>query len=160
MTTGLLSLELEPIRLLSTIVGATEIPYPFYFVYALLTGPRRGELLKGRSVLVVNGAQWNDKRKIIAGLMREGVAKVLWCSISLKRSLYDSIDVAPFCGKVDLALVGAGIGKMSIFLQMEELKVPCIDAGYVFEVWKDPNNKWKRVICASDNDWNEREVKE
>ena len=74
--------------------------------------------------------------------------------------MYDSIDVAPFCGKVDLALVGAGIGKMSIFLQMEELKVPCIDAGYVFEVWKDPNNKWKRVICASDNDWNEREVKE
>ncbi|MEW6088401.1 MAG: hypothetical protein AB1498_08875 [bacterium] len=127
--------------------------YPFYFVYALLTGPRRGELLKNRRVLVVNGQTGEKKQKIIEGLKREGVLEVQWCSISLKRSLYDSVDMGPFIGNVDLALVGAGIGKANIMVQMEPLNVPCIDAGYVFEVWADPKNKWGRVVCAPDDDW-------
>ena len=135
------------------IVLSDDNYYPFYFVYALFAGPRRGELLKDRRVLVVNGAQGEHRRKIIEGLMREGVSEVFWCSISLKRSLYDSVDMCSFVGKVDLALVGAGIGKANILLQMEPLNVPCIDAGYIFEVWADPKNKWDRVICASDEDW-------
>lgn len=129
--------------------------YPFYFVYTMLTGPRRGELLKDRHVLVVNGAQEEKKLKIIAGLKREGVLEVHWCPISLKRSLYDTIDVKPFIGKVDLALVGAGIGKSNILLQMEPLNVPCIDAGFVFEVWADSKNKWARVLCAANDDYAE-----
>jgi len=128
--------------------------YPFYFVYALLTGLRRAELLKNRNVLVVNGAQGKKRQQIEEGLKREGVAKVLWCPISLRRSLYDSVDMSPFIGKVDLALVGAGIGKANILLQMELLNVPCIDAGYVFEVWANPNNKFDRVWCATDEEWN------
>lgn len=127
--------------------------YPFYFVYAMLTGPRRGELLKNRRILVVNGAEGDKRQKIIDGLKREGVAEVLWCPISLKRSLYDSVDMTPFLGKVDLALVGAGIGKSNILVQMESLNVPCIDAGFVFEVWANPENKFKRVFCATDDDW-------
>ena len=125
--------------------------YPFYFVYALLTGPRRSELLRNRRVLVINGALGEKRQKIIAGLKREGVSEVLWCPISLRRSLYDIVDMRPFLGKVDLALVGAGLGKANIMLQMETLNVPCIDAGYVFQVWTDPRNKWKRVFCAPDD---------
>lgn len=128
-----------------------------YFVYAMLTGPRRGELLKDRRVLVVNGAQGEKKQKIIEGLKREGVSEVFWCPISWKRSLYDVIDVTPFIGKVDLAFVGAGIGKFNIFPQLEPLNVPCIDAGFVFEIWVDPKNKWERPFCASDDDWEELE---
>lgn len=116
---------------------------------------RRGELLKNRRVLVVNGAQGEHRQKIVEGLKREGVSKVLWCPISLRRSLYDSVDMEPFIDNVDLALVGAGIGKANIMLQMETLNVPCIDAGYVFQVWTDPKNKWKRVVCAPDDDWEE-----
>lgn len=127
--------------------------YPFYFVYAMLTGPRRVELLSGRRLLVVNGAQGDKKQKIIEGLKREGVVDVLWCPISLKRSLYDTLDLAPYIGKVDLAVVGAGIGKANILTQMKPLNIPCIDAGFVFEVWADPENKWKRVVCASDEEW-------
>ena len=131
--------------------------YPFYFVYAMLTGPRRGELLKDRRVLVVNGAEGDKKQNIISGLKREGVAEVLWCPISLMRSLYDTVDMTPYLGKVDLAMVGAGIGKSNILLQMEPLNVPCIDAGFVFEVWADPKNKWGRVLCASNDDYAEVE---
>ncbi len=128
--------------------------FPFYFVYAMLTGPRRGDLLKDRRILVVNGAEANKRQQIIDGLKREGVAEVLWYPISLQRSLYDSIDMTPFIGKVDLALVGAGIGKSNILVQMKLLKVPCIDAGFVFEIWANPENKWNRAVCACDDDYN------
>ena len=129
--------------------------YPFYFIYALLTGPRRSELLKGRRVLVINGAEGEKQRKITDGLLNEGVAEVLWCKISLKRSYFETIDITPFIGRVDLALVGAGIGKLKLFQHLEPLGVPCIDAGFVFEVWADPNNRFKRVYCASDANWEE-----
>ena len=129
--------------------------YPFYFVYAMLTGSRRRELLKGRRVLVVNGAKGAKKQDIIKGLKREGVVKVEWCSISLKRSMFDIIDVKPYIGQVDLAFVGAGIAKPYILLQMKSLNVPCIDAGYVFEVWANPDNKWNRPVCANDKDYEE-----
>jgi len=131
--------------------------YPFYFVYAMLTGPRRRELLKDRRILVVNGAQGEKRHQIIEGLKREGASQVHWCPISLKRSLYDTVDMKPYIGKVDLAMVGAGIGKSNILVQMEPLNVPCIDAGFVFEVWADPKNKWARVVCASDDDYAEAE---
>lgn len=124
--------------------------FPFYFVYAALTGPRRGELLKGRRVLVVNGACGEKRRKIEHGLLREGVAEISWYPISLDRSLYDRLDVDSYIGKIDLALVGAGIGKPNILTQMELLNVPCIDAGYVFEVWADRENRWNRACCVPD----------
>ena len=127
--------------------------YPFYFVYAMLTGSRRSELLEGRRILVVNGAVGEKKQKIINGLKKEGVAKVEWCSISLNRSMFDIINVEPFVGKIDLALVGAGIAKPHILLQMEQLNVPCIDAGFIFEVWADTNNRWKRSYTGTDDDY-------
>lgn len=122
---------------------------PFYFVYAALTGPWRRSLLAGR-VLVVNGATGAKRDNIIAGLRREGATDVHWCSISDRRSLLDRIDITPFLGKIDVALVGAGIGKGNILRQMESLAVPCIDAGFVFEVWADPARAQERAFCLPD----------
>jgi len=133
-------------------ITLTEQNYiPFYFVYAALTGPRRKELLQGRRVLVVNGATGEKRQQIEAGLTREGVAELHWLPISLTRSLYDRVDVTPFISQVDLAMVGAGIGKPNILAQMVPLQVPCIDAGFVFEVWAKPENCWKRPVCAPDD---------
>ena len=127
--------------------------YPFYFVYALLTGPSRHEIFAGRSVLVVNGAEGEKRERIIAGIKAQGVKTVHWCPISLKRSYFDQVDITPFIGRVDLALVGAGIGKLRILPQLAPLQVPCIDAGFVFETWANPDNRFKRVWCAADEDW-------
>lgn len=127
--------------------------FPFYFVYAMLTGPYRYDLLGGRSVLVVNGAQGEKKERIIAGLKAQGVKTVHWCPVSLKRSYFDRVDISPFMGKVDLAVVGAGIGKLRVLPQLAPLQVPCIDAGYVFETWANPDNRFKRVWCADDEAW-------
>ena len=131
--------------------------FPFYFVYAMLTGPRRGELLNDRRILVVHGEKGQKKQKIINSLLSEGASKVEWVSISLKRSMFDVINVKPYVGKVDLAFVGAGIGKAYILAQMEPLSVPCIDAGFIFEVWADPSSKWERDFCAPDEDYTEVE---
>lgn len=130
--------------------------YPQYFIYSALNSDRRSELLEGRRILIVNGAEGDKKKQIIDGLKREGVSEVYWCPISLQRSMYDIIDVKPYIGKVDLAFVGAGVGKFYIFPQLEELRIPCIDAGFVFEVWADPKNKFERPFCASDQDWKKR----
>jgi hypothetical protein len=127
--------------------------YPFYFVYAMLTGNRRSELFGGRRVLVVNGASSQKRDNITKSLFGEGVKEVFWCDISLDRSLYDKISIEKYIGKVDFVLVGAGIGKANIMLQLEPLAVPCIDAGFVFEIWADNKNKYKRSYCATDDCW-------
>ena len=113
-------------------------------------------MYKNQRVLIVHGESGEKKLKIINGVKKQGAKKVLWCSISLKRSLFDIIDIEQFIGKVDFCLVGAGIGKPKILLQLEPLKVPCIDAGFAFELLADQNNKWDRVVCATDEDWKKR----
>jgi hypothetical protein len=120
---------------------------PFYFVYAALAGPRRGEILSGRRLLLVNGAKGQKRERIEQGLRREGVAGVQWLSISPDQSLFDQLDLSLVSDPVDLALVGAGVGKPNILVQLEPLGVPCIDAGYLFEVWADPAMARKRAYC-------------
>jgi hypothetical protein len=122
---------------------------PFYFVYAALTGWRRRELLSGR-ILVVNSATGAKRQRIETSLEREGATQVHWLSISERRSLIDRIDVSSYVGHVDLALVGAGIGKANIMRQMCPLEVPCLDAGFVFEVWDDPARAVERPYCLPD----------
>lgn len=121
---------------------------PFYFVYALLSGPRRRDLFRGRRVGLVNSANAEKRRRIEESLRREGVSEVVWCSISPDRSFLERIDTSPLQGKVDLCLVGAGVGKPNIILQLEGLGVPCIDAGFMFEVWADPSLARSRPFCG------------
>jgi hypothetical protein len=132
---------------------------PFYFVYAALTGPRRAEWLRGRRILVVHGSTGDRKRRIQERLRELGAAKVEWCAISADRAYYDVVDTAAFRGRVDLALVGAGVGKPNVLLQLEPLGVPCIDAGYVFEVWAEDDRKWERPFCVPDTDWDADRVR-
>jgi len=124
---------------------------PFYFIYALLTGPERHRLLAGRRVLVIHSATGQKQVAISRGLIREGVKEVLWHTISPDRSLYDVVPVDRFAGAVDLCVFGAGIGKPAILAQLEPLGVPCIDAGYVMEVWADPSVAQSRIFTQPDD---------
>jgi hypothetical protein len=130
--------------------------YPFYFIYALLNGSNSKRLYEDQRILIVHGEQGNKRQRIIDGVLKRGARKVYWCSISLKRSYFDIVDVEPYKNKVDFCLVGAGIGKPAILLQLEPLGVPCIDAGFAFEVLADENNKWERAVSATDSDWADR----
>lgn len=124
---------------------------PFYFVYALLRGPRKHELLQNRRVIVVHGAKGEKREQILTGLHREGVAQVKWIEISSDRSLLDRIDCSSFAGSADLCLVGAGIGKPNILTQLKPLGIPCLDAGYAFEVWADARTACERPFMNADD---------
>jgi len=124
---------------------------PFYFIYALLAGPERHRLLFGRRVLVIHSAGGSKQDAIKNSLIREGAKEVLWHTISADRSLYDLVPVDRFIGAVDLCVFGAGIGKPAILAQLEPLCVPCIDAGYVMEVWADPSVAQSRIFTRPDD---------
>ena len=124
---------------------------PFYFVYPLLTGPHRGRVLGGRRVLVIHSATGSKQEAIRRSLLDEGAAEVMWHAISPDRSLYDVVPVERFIGQVDLCVFGAGIGKPAILRQLKPLNVPCIDAGYVMEVWADPSVASSRIFTAPDD---------
>jgi len=38
------------------------------------------------------------------------------------------------------------------------LKVPCIDAGYIFEVWANPENRWSRPFCVPDDEFDPKKI--
>jgi len=146
--------------LLDSAITLTEDNYvPFYFVYAMLTGSRKTEVFQRRRVLVVHSATGVKQQHIIDSLKREGVSEVHWCSISSSRSLFDLIDISGCMGRVDIAVVGAGVGKPNILFQLKALQVPCIDAGYVFEVWANPENRWRRAFCVPDEKFDVNKVK-
>lgn len=124
--------------------------YPFYFVYALLSGPSARRIIRGRRILLVNAADAAKRQRIETTLRGLGASEIHWKEISAARSLFDTIDVSDLHGRVDLAFVGAGVGKPNILLQLAPLSVPAIDAGYMFEVWADPSLAASRAFCSYD----------
>lgn len=143
----------------NNIVLSPQNYFPFYFVYAALRGDDRHRILKNRNILIIHSATGKKRDKIISSLKKEGVRNIEWLAISPSKSLFDKIDIDHLVGKVDLALIGAGVGKPNILVQLEKLDVPCIDAGFVFEVWTDENNKWLRPIMVRDDEWDEEKVR-
>jgi hypothetical protein len=123
---------------------------PFYFVYALLRGSSRRDILAGRNVVVVHSATAEKRSRIEASLAREGVRRVQWLQISRSRSFEDALDLAAIHGSPDLCLVGAGVGKAAVIRQLKPLGVPCLDAGFVFEVWTEPDKQWERPMMTPD----------
>jgi len=125
---------------------------PFYFVYALLQGPKKDMIIKNRRILVVHSANGSKKSAIIERLKTNGASKVHWLGISQDRSCFDRLNPEEFIGKVDICFVGAGVGKPMVLTQLKILQVPCIDAGYVFEVWADPTKAHHRAYMLPDYD--------
>jgi hypothetical protein len=123
----------------------------FYYVYALFLTDERPEIIEGNRVLVVHGAVDERKDKIIHALNVQGAKSFGWLSISNDRSLFDQLDVKEYIGQYDLVVLGAGVGKPHIIRQLEPLQIPVLDIGYVFEIWIDPECRFKRPFCCSDS---------
>lgn len=126
---------------------------PFYFVYALLRGSSRRDILAGRNVVVVHSATAEKRTRIEASLAREGVRCVQWLRISRSRSFEDALDLAAIHGTPDLCLIGAGVGKAAVIRQLKPVGVPCLDAGFIFEVWAEPDKQWERPMMTPDPDF-------
>lgn len=125
---------------------------PFYFVYALLIGDRKHEVICGKRVLIIHSADGRKRKNIERHLLNAGATAVEWIKISTDRSWYDKIDVSQLIGKVDICLIGAGVGKVKILPQLRFLKIPCVDIGYVFEAWANPEVARHRAFMLPDSD--------
>ncbi|MDD4428535.1 MAG: hypothetical protein PHG64_09120 [Paludibacter sp.] len=138
--------------------GDNTIPFnqenyiPFYFVYALLSGPLRFEIYQKRSILIVTHASIERQKAIKNSLEKEGVAKVQFLQLSEDRSMYDTIHLDSLKYPVDLALVGGGIGASNILCQLEPLSVPAIDAGFIIECLANPDRVKERTFCWPDSE--------
>ncbi|MBK5214519.1 MAG: hypothetical protein JJE55_12760 [Flavobacteriaceae bacterium] len=132
--------------------------YPFYFVYALLRGQYKKRILANRKILIFHSAQGEKRNRIIESLQNEGVKSVMWHEISSNRSMFDKIELQKEYYDSEIAFIGAGVGKFNIISQLEPLNIPCIDVGFVFEVWANEENKWKRPIMVPDWEWEDEKV--
>ena len=132
--------------------------YPFYFVYALLRGTLKNRMLENKNILILHSAKGEKQNKIIELLHKENVSSVIWHEISSNRSMFDKIDLKENYYKADIAFIGAGVGKFNIFHQLEDLKIPCIDIGFVFEVWANEENKLLRPYMVNDSEWDNSKI--
>ena len=123
---------------------------PFYCVYGLLRGPVFPSLLAGRRVLIVHSATGPKREAIIRSLQQAQPRGIEWLSISASRSFADTLDLSRVQDKPDVCLLGGGVGKAALFPQLRPLGIPCIDAGFAFEVWADPDKQWDRPYMSPD----------
>lgn len=122
---------------------------PFYCVYALLSGPGKEDVWKGRRVLVATSlAQPGRRDAIVSGLLREGVASVGFVEVSAGASMFDEIELPR--EKFDIAVVAAGIGSVNVLRQLEPLKIPAIDCGIVLECLMNPARRRERPFLLSE----------
>jgi hypothetical protein len=131
---------------------------PFYFVYAMLMGPEKRRILNGRRVIVIHSATGEKQQRICRALSDQGVSAIHWIPISRGRSFFDRLDLSRVQAGVDVCLVGAGIGKARILKQLQSLNTLCIDAGYCFEVWADPDRRWYRPYMVDDSEFDEERI--
>ena len=132
--------------------------YPFYFIYAFLRSKFAYKIFQNKNILIIHSAINNKKNNIIKTLNEYKPKKIQWHNISVNRSLFDKIEIRNEYYDCDLILVGAGIGKFNIISQLEILNRPCIDAGFIFEVWSNNDNKWKRAYVVNDEEWDDNKI--
>ena len=121
----------------------------FYFIYALLNCVERDLLYKGRRILIVTNYTEDKRSRIENSLLEAGAFSVEFMKISETGSMFEILDqnrLEQLKGKINLVLVGAGLGSCNILLQLEVLHTVCIDAGINIECLANPELKNKRIF--------------
>lgn len=131
------------------IIIACNNYYPFYFVYAFFSTKEFYETIAGKRILLITGST-KDKINIVESYFRNLNVKYIHSyEISSNKSLFDTINVSFLINyHFDICFIAAGIGKPNIIVQLEKLNCPCIDVGFMFEVWADQNLAYSRSWCS------------
>ena len=132
---------------------------PFYFVYGLLRGPLFPELVGGRRVLIVHSATGPKREAITRSIQAANPRGIEWLTISPSRSFADTLDLSQLHDKPDVCLLGGGVGKAALFPQLRPLGIPCVDAGFAFEVWADPEKQWDRPYMSPNESFDPTRVR-
>lgn len=123
-----------------------------YAMYALLHGPDRDRLLRGRRILVVNHGDDARRAAVSRALVEGGAAGVQWLGISRGKAMLERLDLGGVERPVDLVLVGAGVGAANVVAQLEPLRAPALDVGFALDVLASPELRWTRPFCVADTD--------
>lgn len=126
---------------------------PFYFVYALLSGPVSRELFYNRNVLIITHYDESKRSMLERSLIARGAKKVSFINISATRSALVKLDLSSLVCTQDISLVGGGIGSVSIVEQLAPLGAPAIDAGIFLETLVNPSRRTERPFLCSDECW-------
>ena len=131
--------------------------FPFYFVYVILSLKKYKEkLFNGKNVLVLTSFNERKRKESFeAEFRKEGVANIYYYEISATKSMMEIIDPSKLPAKVDLVLIGAGIGSANILNQIKHLKAICIDAGHALDCFSSPQLRQERVCLYPDEMINE-----
>jgi hypothetical protein len=123
--------------------------YPFYFVYAFFQTNEFRDFVNKKNILFISGSN-NSKNEIIKNhFINLNASNVEFYNISTNKSLLDKVNLEKIQSKkIDICFVAAGIGKPNIIVQLKPLNCICIDVGYMFEVWANPNLGIKRPWCS------------
>ena len=122
---------------------------PFYFVYILLTNKSYKSVYENKNVHLITSFDQTSKTKIEKTLKSFNVKEITWTRISEDNSLYDLIETKKINKNVDVVFVGGGLGKVNIFNQLDNFPALIIDAGYIFETWKEPILVKERNYCKT-----------
>ena len=119
----------------------------FYYIYALFSGPHKKEILEGKNILIISNIT-NEKESILrANLLNiENAANVEFYQISSNKSFFEKLDLSKIKLKIDIALIGAGVGSSNILSQLEPLNTVCIDAGIVIDLLANPELRFSRLF--------------
>lgn len=120
---------------------------PFYFVYIILTNKRYSKIYQNKCVHLITSFNNTRKESIERSLFSLGVRSISWTNISRDKSLFDVIDIDSIDKSTDVVFVGAGVGKVNIFNQLKDFPAVVIDAGYIFEIWQEPQLSKERDYC-------------
>ena len=124
---------------------------PFYSVYAMLMGPDGCRIIKGRRILVVTWLNPEKADRLKGAIVARGANACYFYPVSPSKAMFDRVSVGHLRGKVDIVLIGAGVGAANVIEEVRELGAVCIDCGFVLDVLAYPENRWNRQYCVDDD---------
>jgi hypothetical protein len=146
-------------------LDANEIPFhrgnyvPFYGVYSMAFGPDSKKIFQGRSVLIINYLPEEKQSRLREAMADRDVADVQFISIRPDKALFQDLDLSKVSSEIDVVLLGAGCGAAPMTEQLRSLKAVIIDAGFVIDALAQPEARWKRPFCVSDDEFDQEKIK-
>jgi hypothetical protein len=118
---------------------------PFYFVYALLVHPEFLSRLRSCSVALITSFKNKNASAILKTLQNMGIRDVSCHELPESGVAHGKFDFT-LGRRVDVALVGAGIGAPLVLARLQNESCVSIDSGFVFHLWDGTFDRHERLF--------------
>jgi hypothetical protein len=118
---------------------------PFYFVYALLVNPAFLSRLCSCRVALITNFKNKNSTAILKKLDALGIRNVSCHEIPSSGVAHGDFDFT-LEGRVDVALVGAGIGSPLVLARLQNQSCVAIDSGFVFHLLDGTYDRYERLF--------------